>query len=88
MEVYLNFLLIGHTHEDIDQRFSVISSKLKCHNIDSIQELLELIQKGAFHTEDFTTSRHLEYVGLEEIQHSISVQRSKYICGNFYKAPF
>ena len=35
---------------------------LKCHNIDSMQELLELIQKGASHTEAFTTSRHLEYV--------------------------
>ena len=27
-----------------------------------MQELLELIQKGASHTEGFTTSRHLEYV--------------------------
>ena len=39
------FFLVGHTHEDIDQRFSVISSTLKCHNIDSMQELLELLQK-------------------------------------------
>ena len=28
-EVYLSFLLVGHTHEDIDQRFSVISGTLK-----------------------------------------------------------
>ena len=37
-EVYLSFLLVGHTHEDIDQKFNVISSTLKCHNIDSMQE--------------------------------------------------
>ena len=51
-KVYLSFLLVGYTHEDIDyndQRFSVISSTLKRHNIDLIQELLELIQKGAWH---------------------------------------
>ena len=61
-EVYLSFLLVGHTHEDIDQRFSVISSTLKRYNIDSMQELLELIQKGASHTKAFTSARHLEYV--------------------------
>ena len=58
-EVYLSFLLVGHTHEDIDQRFSVISSTLKLYDIDLIQELMELIQKGASHTEAFTSARHL-----------------------------
>ena len=61
-EVYLSFLLVGHTHEDIDQRFSVISTTLKHHDIDLMQELLELIQKRASHTEAFITMRHLEYV--------------------------
>src|SRR5690606_34082275 len=28
-EIYVNFLPVGHTHEDIDQLFSVISRKLK-----------------------------------------------------------
>ena len=28
-EVHLSFLLVGHTHKDIDQRFSVISGTLK-----------------------------------------------------------
>ena len=31
-------------------------------DIDSLQELLELIKKGASHTEAFAISRHLEYV--------------------------
>ena len=61
-EVYLSFLLVGHTHEDIDQRFSIIFGTLKRQDIDSLQELLELIKKGASHTEAFATSRHLEYV--------------------------
>ena len=61
-EVYLSFLLVGHTHEDIDKRFSVISNTLKHHDINSMQELMELIQKGASHTEAFISVRHLEYV--------------------------
>ena len=61
-EMYLSFLLVGHTHEDIDQRFSVIYGTLKRQDIDSLQQLLELIKKGASHTEAFATSRHLEYV--------------------------
>ena len=61
-KVYLSFFLVGHTHEDIDQRFSVISGILKRQDIDSLQELLELIKKEASHIEAFATSRHLEYV--------------------------
>ena len=61
-EVYLSFLLVRHTHKNIDQRFSVISGTLKRQDIDSLRELLELIKKGASHTEAFATSRHLEYV--------------------------
>ena len=61
-KMYLSFLLVGHTHDDIDQRFSVISGTLKRQDIDSLRELLELIKKGASHTEAFATSRHLEYI--------------------------
>ena len=61
-EVYLSFLLVGHTHEDIDQRFSVMFSILKRHDIDSMQGLMELIQKEASHIEAFTSTRHLQYV--------------------------
>ena len=61
-EVYLSFFLVGCTHEDIDQRFSVISGTLKRQDIDSLQEFLELIKKRASHIEAFATSKHLEYV--------------------------
>ena len=43
-EVQLCFLIVGHTHEDIDQRFSIISNTLKRTNIDSLKELLGLVQ--------------------------------------------
>ena len=62
VEVYLSFLLVGHIHEDIDQRFSIIFGTLKCQDIDSLQELLEHIKKGASHTKAFAISKHLEYV--------------------------
>ena len=61
-KVYLSFLLVGHTHEDIHQRFSVILRALKHQDIDSLQELLELIKKESSYTEAFATMGHLEYV--------------------------
>ena len=42
-EVQLCFLIVGHTHEDIDQRFSNILNTLKRTNIDSLKELLGLV---------------------------------------------
>jgi hypothetical protein len=61
-EVQLCFLIVGHTHEDIDQRFSIISNTLKRTNIDSVKELLELVQRGTSYTEAFVSTRHLENV--------------------------
>jgi hypothetical protein len=53
---------VGHTHKDIDQRFSVISRTLKKGDIDSLKELLQLIEKGASSTEAFVKARHMENV--------------------------
>jgi hypothetical protein len=53
---------VGHTHEDIDQRFSIISNTLKRTNIDSLKELLQLVEKGIWYTEAFVIARHLENV--------------------------
>ena len=61
-EVYLSFLIVEHTHKDIDQKFSTISRTLKSKDIDSLKELLELVRKRASHTEAFATLQHLEYV--------------------------
>jgi hypothetical protein len=43
-EIQLSFLIVGHTHEDIDQRFSTISSALKRQDIHSLKELLNIIK--------------------------------------------
>jgi hypothetical protein len=61
-EVQLGFLIVGHTHEDIDQCFSIISNTLKRTNIDSLKELLELVEKGTSYAEAFMSARHLENV--------------------------
>jgi hypothetical protein len=45
-EVKIGFLLVGHTHSDIDQWFSCISHVLKEDDINSLSELLGLIQNG------------------------------------------
>jgi ribosomal 50S subunit-associated protein YjgA (DUF615 family) len=61
-EVQLCFLIVGHTHEDIDQHFSIISNTLKRTNIDSLKELLELVQRGTSYMEAFVSARHLENI--------------------------
>jgi hypothetical protein len=53
---------VGHTHEDIDQRFSIISNTLKRTNIDSLKEFLQLVERGTSYKEAFVSARHLENV--------------------------
>jgi hypothetical protein len=53
---------VGHTHEDIDQCFSIISNTLKRTNIDSLKELIQLVEKGTSYIEAFVVARHLENV--------------------------
>ena len=61
-EVELSFLIVGHTHEDIDQRFSCISNTLKRSDVDSLKEMFSLIEQGTSPTEAFVTTRLLENV--------------------------
>ena len=61
-EIQLSFLLVGHTHEDIDQRFSTISSALKRQDINSLKELLQIIQEKPTRTEPFVVAEHLEHI--------------------------
>ena len=58
----LSFLIVGHTHEDIDQQFSIISSVLKRQDIDSVKEMLALIERGASYTEAFTSASLMEHI--------------------------
>ena len=61
-KVHLCFLIAGHTYEDIDQRFSVISNVLKIKDIDTLEEMLELVEKGTSYTEAFVIAQKLEHI--------------------------
>jgi hypothetical protein len=61
-EIQLSFLIIGHVHEDIDQRFSSISSALKYQDIDSMKELLHVIRSHPTHIEPFVHAKQLECI--------------------------
>ena len=61
-EIQLSFLIVGHTHEDIDQRFSYISSALKRQDIDSLEEMLQIIRERPTFTEPFIHAEHLEHI--------------------------
>jgi hypothetical protein len=61
-EIQLSFLLVGHTHEVIDQRFSTILATLKCQDIHSLKELLSTIKQNPPYTEPFVVTEHLEYI--------------------------
>ena len=56
--VQCHFLAVGHTHEDIDQLFSVISKALKKQDVLTIDRLCELIA-GLFPTEGHVTAEVL-----------------------------
>jgi hypothetical protein len=42
--VYNGYLYVGHTHEDIDQRFSTIARALRTTNVYTMTEMLELLK--------------------------------------------
>ena len=61
-EIQLSFLIVGHTHIDIDQRFGTISSALKRQDIISLKELLSIIKDKPIQTEPFVVAEHLEHI--------------------------
>jgi hypothetical protein len=65
-KVTLNFLPVGHTHEDIDQIFSRLAVYLRRHNARNADELLECLRKsytpthgGLVHTEHMPTNANI-----------------------------
>ncbi|WAR04394.1 hypothetical protein MAR_019763 [Mya arenaria] len=42
-EVHLSFLMVGHTHEDIDAQFSVISKTLRKLDVETLPKLLQIL---------------------------------------------
>jgi hypothetical protein len=50
VQVILSFLLVGHTHEDIDQMFSKIAAALKSEgDVLSVDRFIEVVE-GSFHS--------------------------------------
>jgi hypothetical protein len=75
-EVRNGFLLVGHTHLDIDQQFSCILHVLKGDDINLLSELLRLIQNGILrHVEEIYAICRVDgkYLGLETGQHTASL---------------
>lgn len=52
VKIKLNFDLVGHTHEDIDQMFKVLNEYLKRGDIPTFERLLELVQNGFVNNQD------------------------------------
>ncbi|XP_068753053.1 uncharacterized protein [Montipora capricornis] len=55
-KVKINFLMVGHTHEDIDQFFSKIAASIAKKNIRTLRELMELVDEA------YTPCPHVEFV--------------------------
>ncbi|KXJ18305.1 hypothetical protein AC249_AIPGENE23463 [Exaiptasia diaphana] len=45
-EVYVSYLMVGHTHEDVDQFFSRISLKLRSNNVWTLPQLHNTIRSS------------------------------------------
>ncbi|XP_070536890.1 uncharacterized protein [Ptychodera flava] len=45
-EIMMSFLMVGHTHEDIDQRFSKYSQKLKENDAKTMPELAKVLENS------------------------------------------
>ncbi|XP_052218113.1 uncharacterized protein LOC127835717 [Dreissena polymorpha] len=66
-EVHMSFLIVGHTHEDIDARFSMISRTLGSKDAEIFEDLLKILQSAERVTKIFDVqikSRHAAEEGL------------------------
>ena len=58
-EVQLSFLIVGHTHEDIDQRFNTIWRALKRQDILSLKQILAFLEEAVHSSDEAFTSVEL-----------------------------
>ncbi len=59
-KVKVSFLMVGHTHEDVDQFFSRISSWLSKHNVPTLDALMKGVEKCFRKAGTNTTSIQLD----------------------------
>lgn len=43
MQVHLSFLPVGHTHEDIDARFSLVARQIYRKDTETLEDLLQIL---------------------------------------------
>ncbi|XP_030848478.1 uncharacterized protein LOC115927151 [Strongylocentrotus purpuratus] len=60
-KIKVGFLMVGHTHEDVDQFFSRISTHLKKHSITTFPKLLQAIP-ASFNTHTMTTAQRILHI--------------------------
>ena len=65
-EIQLSFIIVRHTHKDIDQYCSSMSLILKQQYIKSLEELFQVICKRPTHREQFVHAKHLEHKEFEK----------------------
>nr|XP_054753079.1 uncharacterized protein LOC129258865 isoform X1 [Lytechinus pictus] len=61
-KIKVGFLMVGHTHEDIDQLFSRISTHLKKKNITTLPKLLQAIPASFQRADCITTSERISHI--------------------------
>lgn len=64
-EIYLNFLRVGHTHNDCDQRFFLIASVFKETNALTIEDVHANVKKGL--TEESVVTHVTEFPNFKEL---------------------
>ena len=79
-EVQLSFFIVGHTHNDIDLRFNVISNILKRQDILSLKQMLAQVETGV-------RGRDVAFISvelLENIWNWSGLLRTTYTPGTMY----
>ena len=59
-EITVNFLIVGHTGNEVDQLFSILTSEFKSDNITTVEELKDKILNAPIQPKPDCTS--LEYI--------------------------
>lgn len=59
--IYVSFLMVGHTHNDADQKFVAITKQLRRDNVHTIHDLLK-IYKAAYKNDEPKCIEHVEAV--------------------------
>ncbi|KAL4222385.1 hypothetical protein ACF0H5_018424 [Mactra antiquata] len=88
-EVQLSFLIVGHTHEDIDSAFSTISRKLRAIDAETVSDLISIIEnfemlKCVFDVKSWMSPNLNELSGISKPLH-FKITGASVLVESFYK---